>query len=140
MPDWSRVFAQCLGRPPPPCQFCGDVTRENGFAIVRASTVGASRAQNGRLTERNRGADHESDLIAFHDRAPGARVHLLLIPAHHVPNVRYLEAEHVRLLERMATLGERLLDVMGVARAQQRLGFHIARASHVGLCPASADR
>ena len=73
-------------------------------------------------------ADHDSDFVAFADRAPGARIHLLLIPRHHVLNIRSLSAEDLPMLESMRTLGARLLRVHGVACDKQRLGFHISRA------------
>ena len=80
-----------------------------------------------RLIHRAETADHDSDFVAFADRAPGARVHLLLIPRLHVLNIRSLGAKDVPMLESMRTLGARLLKVHGIAPDQQRLGFHISR-------------
>ena len=73
-------------------------------------------------------ADTDADFIAFADRSPGARVHLLLVPRRHVLNIRSLSASDAPMLETMRTLGARLLRVHGVPLESQRLGFHISRA------------
>ncbi|KAG2186198.1 hypothetical protein INT43_002636 [Umbelopsis isabellina] len=53
------------------CVFC-DVTTEKGFNIVY----------------------EDNDLIAFHDRAPGAKSHILIIPRKHVGTVKDLGRQH----------------------------------------------
>ena len=39
----------------------------------------------------------DEDVIAFHDRSPGASVHILVIPREHVTTVKALDNGHVPL-------------------------------------------
>ncbi|KAI9311330.1 HIT-like domain-containing protein [Dichotomocladium elegans] len=83
------------------CPFC-DVSVEKGFKIV-----------------------HEDQyLIAFRDRSPGAQVHLLIIPREHIKSVKQLDVSHVPTLEKMMTLGRKLLNDEGFD-TQVRFGFHV---------------
>ncbi|KAI9493566.1 HIT-like domain-containing protein [Zychaea mexicana] len=90
---------------PRSCPFC-QVSVDNGFRIV-----------------------HEDDhLIAFHDRSPGAKVHLLIIPRAHITTVKALDNSHVPLLEKMMDLGRKLLSDQGFKPdddTQARFGFHV---------------
>ncbi|ORY98238.1 HIT-like domain-containing protein [Syncephalastrum racemosum] len=90
---------------PSTCPFC-HVSATNGFPIVH----------------------EDDDLIAFHDRSPGAAMHLLVIPRQHIKNVKALDASHGDLLEKMIDLGRRLLKDHGFDPddpSVSRLGFHI---------------
>ena len=49
----------------------------------------------------SRKAYEDDDLLVFHDIAPWAPVHLLLIPKEHVPTMYELEDRHAPLLGRM---------------------------------------
>ncbi|TXT04946.1 hypothetical protein VHUM_04029 [Vanrija humicola] len=64
------------------CVFC-DVSAERGFNVAYEVGWGAAAA----LTPRQ-----DDELIVFHDRAPAAREHLLVVPRRHVSTVRDLRA------------------------------------------------
>ncbi|GAA5888980.1 hypothetical protein JCM6882_009705 [Rhodosporidiobolus microsporus] len=84
------------------CIFC-DVTVEKGFRVVESTP----------------------ELVVFHDRSPGSRVHLLAVPRRHIDNVKTLKPEDAAMLERMKTFGREALLQLGVEEGQQRMGFHI---------------
>ena len=46
----------------------------------------------------------DQEIFAFHDIAPWAPVHFLIIPKMHIPSMAQLGAEHAELLGRMMTL------------------------------------
>lgn len=50
----------------------------------------------------------DDDIYAFHDIAPWAPVHFLLIPKQHIPSMAQVTPEHERLLGRMMVLAPRL--------------------------------
>ncbi|EIE75363.1 hypothetical protein RO3G_00067 [Rhizopus delemar RA 99-880] len=52
-------------------------------------------------------------LVAFRDRSPSAKVHLLVIPKEHISTVKDLSREHMPLLHEMVELGKRLLKEEG---------------------------
>ena len=56
----------------------------------------------------------DDELIAFHDIAPWAPVHLLLIPKEHVASLADVDERHERLLGRMLALAPRLMRDNGV--------------------------
>ena len=56
----------------------------------------------------------DDELIAFHDIAPWAPVHLLLVPKEHVASLAEVDERHERLLGRMLTLAPRLMRDHGV--------------------------
>ncbi|KAI8583091.1 hypothetical protein K450DRAFT_224182 [Umbelopsis ramanniana AG] len=80
------------------CVFC-DVTRNNGFNIVY----------------------EDNEVIAFHDRSPASKLHLLIIPRQHVGTVKDLKPEHRPLLSKMAEVGKHL----SMEHNQVRMGFHV---------------
>ena len=52
---------------------------------------------------------HEDDhVFAFHDIAPWAPVHFLIIPKLHIPSMAHVGGEHVGLMGHMMTLAPRL--------------------------------
>ena len=61
-----------------------------------------------------RKAYEDDDLLVFHDIAPWAPVHLLLIPKEHVPTMYELEERHAPLLGRMLSMAPRLMREHGV--------------------------
>ncbi|KAI9634509.1 HIT-like domain-containing protein [Dioszegia hungarica] len=98
------------------CIFC-DVSKEKGFAVVH----------------------EDEELIAFRDRSPRAKVHLLIIPRYHIADsVKSLTSDHVPLLDRMISLADTLIlssdpsspDPVS-ASARPKLGFHIPPFSSV---------
>ncbi|KAJ6489077.1 HIT-like protein [Mycena sanguinolenta] len=84
------------------CRFC-DVSPQNGFKIV-----------------------YQDDLfVAFLDRNPAAEHHIQLIPKRHIASVKSLRKQDIELLRTMRTIGDQLLDNLGVAPSLRVLGFHI---------------
>ena len=71
----------------------------------------------------------DDDLFGFHDIAPWAPVHLLLVPKIHVASMAEVTAEHAPLLGRMMALIPRLMLENGVTN-----GFRIiANAGKDGM-------
>lgn len=87
---------------------------------------------------------HDDDeFYAFHDIAPWAPVHILLIPKHHIPSMAQVGTEHAAMMGRMMALvpklaaqegcnpypqgGFRLVTNTGVEGGQEvhHLHFHI---------------
>ncbi|WVQ85624.1 hypothetical protein IAT38_007790 [Cryptococcus sp. DSM 104549] len=89
----------------PSCIFCS-ASRETGFNVV-----------------------YEDDkLVAFHDRTPRARTHILIIPrAHAASSVRQLTPQQLPLLRSMITLAHTLVP----PNPPPKLGFHIPPFSSV---------
>ncbi|MBK6614317.1 histidine triad nucleotide-binding protein [Ottowia sp.] len=50
----------------------------------------------------------DDDLVAFHDIAPWAPVHFLLVPKAHIASMAQVGPEHERLMGRLMTLAPRL--------------------------------
>ncbi|KAI8466508.1 MAG: hypothetical protein J3K34DRAFT_484296 [Monoraphidium minutum] len=70
----------------------------------------------------------DEEVFALYDRAPAARLHLLVCPTRHVPNTRSLAgAADARLVAHMREVGERLLS-----EEQARLGLRDAGAGADG--------
>lgn len=57
----------------------------------------------------------DDQLLAFHDIAPWAPVHVLIIPKEHVPSHYDVGAEHEALLGRILVLAPRLMRELGVS-------------------------
>jgi histidine triad (HIT) family protein len=65
---------------------------------------------------------HEDDeLLVFHDIAPWAPVHVLIIPKLHVTTLYDTTAEHTALLGRMLALAPRLMEQLGVTNGFRTL-------------------
>ena len=59
---------------------------------------------------------HEDDeVLVFHDIAPWAPVHLLVIPKEHVASLYEVEERHAALLGRMLSMAPQLMRGQGVA-------------------------
>ena len=57
---------------------------------------------------------HEDELVyAFHDIAPWAPVHFLIVPKAHIPSMAQLEAGHAALMGHIMTLAPRLALAQG---------------------------
>ena len=50
----------------------------------------------------------DDELFVFHDIAPWAPIHFLMVPKKHIPSMAQVQDEHVALLGRMMTLAPRL--------------------------------
>jgi len=65
---------------------------------------------------------HEDDeLLVFHDIAPWAPVHFLMIPKEHVATLYDIEERHAALLGRMMTMAPRLMRELGVTNGFRTL-------------------
>lgn len=62
----------------------------------------------------SRKAYEDDDLLVFHDIAPWAPVHLLVIPKVHIGSLYDVGDEHAAMLGRMLTLAPRLMREQGV--------------------------
>ncbi len=62
----------------------------------------------------------DDELLAFHDIAPWAPVHVLIVPKQHVATMYEMDAAHAPLLGRMTALAPRLMRELGVSN-----GFRI---------------
>ncbi len=68
---------------------------------------------------------HEDDeILAFHDIAPWAPVHFLMIPKRHIVSMAHLQAEDATLIGRMLTLAPQLALQQG-CRPYPEGGFRI---------------
>lgn len=62
-----------------------------------------------------RKAHEDDELIVFHDIAPWAPVHLLIVPKEHIPSlVETTPEQHAALLGRMLALAPQLMKAHGV--------------------------
>jgi histidine triad (HIT) family protein len=50
----------------------------------------------------------DDDIFAFHDIAPWAPVHFLMVPKLHIPSMAHLTPEHERMMGKMMLLAPRL--------------------------------
>ena len=63
----------------------------------------------------------DDELLVFHDIAPWAPVHVLLIPKEHVPTMYELEQRHAPLLGRMLSMAPVLMRELGVTNGFRTL-------------------
>lgn len=59
----------------------------------------------------------DDDLMAFHDIAPRAPVHVLVIPKHHIPSLAEASKEHQELLGKLLLGVQRAAREAGIAHA-----------------------
>jgi len=69
----------------------------------------------------SRKAYEDDELLVFHDIAPWAPVHLLLIPKEHVATMYELEDKHAPLLGRMLSMAPKLMREHGVTNGFRTL-------------------
>ncbi len=63
----------------------------------------------------------DDELLVFHDIAPWAPVHVLVIPKEHVATMYELEGHHAPLLGRMLSLAPKLMRELGVTNGFRTL-------------------
>lgn len=63
----------------------------------------------------------DDELLVFHDIAPWAPVHVLVIPKEHVSTMYELEARHAPLLGRMLSMAPNLMRELGVTNGFRTL-------------------
>ncbi|WP_325345317.1 histidine triad nucleotide-binding protein [Xylophilus sp.] len=66
----------------------------------------------------------DDEILAFHDIAPWAPVHFLVIPKEHIPSLAHVTPEHAPLLGRIMTLAPRLAAENG-AEPYPEGGFRV---------------
>jgi histidine triad (HIT) family protein len=63
----------------------------------------------------------DEELLVFHDIAPWAPVHVLIIPRLHITTLYDTTAEHTALLGRMLAMAPRLMEQLGVTNGFRTL-------------------
>jgi histidine triad (HIT) family protein len=63
----------------------------------------------------------DEELLVFHDIAPWAPVHVLIIPKQHITTLYDTTTEHAALLGRMLALAPRLMEQLGVTNGFRTL-------------------
>ena len=63
----------------------------------------------------------DEDVLVFHDIAPWAPVHVLIIPKQHVTTMYDTTATHAALLGRMLAMAPRLMEQLGVTNGFRTL-------------------
>ena len=66
----------------------------------------------------------DDDIFAFHDIAPWAPVHFLLIPKQHIESLVFVDQQHAPLLGKMLTLAPKLAAEQGL-RLESEGGFRV---------------
>ncbi|KAK9838713.1 hypothetical protein WJX74_001870 [Apatococcus lobatus] len=65
----------------------------------------------------------DDTLLAFRDRTPAAKEHLLIIPKRHIPTVKSLTREDYQLVLSMGQVGESLIQECALGSGS-KFGFH----------------
>jgi histidine triad (HIT) family protein len=63
----------------------------------------------------------DDDILAFHDIAPWAPVHILMVPKQHIVSMVDVGPEHAALLGKMMALSPRLMRELGVTNGFRHL-------------------
>ena len=69
----------------------------------------------------SRKAHEDGEVLVFHDIAPWAPVHVLMIPKEHITTFYDVGAEHAPMLGRMMALAPRLMKELGVTNGFRTL-------------------
>ncbi|XP_021573027.1 aprataxin isoform X2 [Carlito syrichta] len=83
----------------------------------------------------------DEQVVVIKDKYPKARHHWLVLPWASISSLKVVTREHLRLLEHMHTVGEKVIaDFAGSSKLRFRLGYHaIPSMSHVHLHVISQD-
>lgn len=63
----------------------------------------------------------DEELIAFHDIAPWAPVHILIVPKAHIASMEQVADADAALLGRMMTLSSRLMSELGITNGYRHV-------------------
>ena len=66
----------------------------------------------------------DDDIFAFHDIAPWAPVHFLLVPKQHIESLVFVDQQHAPLLGKMLALAPRLAAEQGL-KLESEGGFRV---------------
>ncbi|HEU4459311.1 MAG TPA: histidine triad nucleotide-binding protein [Methylibium sp.] len=69
----------------------------------------------------SRKAHEDEQLLAFHDIAPWAPVHVLIVPKQHIESLADVGDDDAELMGRMLTLAPRLMKQLGVSNGFRTL-------------------
>jgi histidine triad (HIT) family protein len=69
------------------------------------------------------------DVIAFHDIAPVAPIHVLIVPKAHVASVNYVDKTKVTLAGTMMMVAQQIALDLGVAKSGYRLVINTEKAA-----------
>ena len=69
----------------------------------------------------SRNVHEDADIIAFHDIAPRAPTHILILPRLHIPSALDLTEEHSRVLGRLFQVAAEIARREGIAERGYRL-------------------
>jgi len=67
--------------------------------------------------------------IAFHDRAPRAPVHILVVPIEHIESLTDLDLEHEALAGHLLLVARKVAEQEGIAQSGYRLIVNTGRAA-----------
>jgi histidine triad (HIT) family protein len=67
--------------------------------------------------------------IAFHDRAPRAPVHILIVPIDHIESLNGLDLEHEALAGHLLLVARKVAEQEGIAQSGYRLIVNTGRAA-----------
>jgi len=67
--------------------------------------------------------------IAFHDRAPRAPVHILVVPIEHIESLNDLDLEHEALAGHLLLVARKVAEQEGIAQSGYRLIVNTGRAA-----------
>lgn len=71
----------------------------------------------------------DDDFVVFRDINPKARVHLLVVPKHHIESINHLSHEHQGLIGQMFLLVKKIAEDQGFAKDGYRLIFNVGRGA-----------
>jgi histidine triad (HIT) family protein len=69
----------------------------------------------------------DDTVLAFHDIAPAAPVHILVVPKRHIPSVEALTPEDEDLVGHLVLVAQRLARQMGIAEKGYRLVLNVGK-------------
>jgi histidine triad (HIT) family protein len=71
--------------------------------------------------------------VAFHDLAPQAPVHVLVIPREHVSSADHLTTENAALVGELVLLAQEVAEREGVRESGYRLVFNVGRDAQMSV-------
>ncbi len=71
--------------------------------------------------------DEDAHLLAFHDIAPQAPIHVLIIPKEHISTLNDLEPTHTELMGKMIMKAQKIAAKLGIQEKGYRLTINCNR-------------
>lgn len=63
-------------------------------------------------------------LVAIKDKFPKAKHHFLILPTENLDTIRDLTKQHIGLVQEMAEMAHKVIDLVGQKRENFMIGFH----------------